>query len=99
MRSCCLNPCFNGIQMELRRTRRCKADTRLNPCFNGIQMEHSLADRCVVLGQVLILVIMEYKWNLVARNLQTSPSSKCLNPCFNGIQMEQVYSLASTGGF
>ena len=35
---------------------------------------------------VLILVLMEYKWNKMV-----SPNSKGLsrlNPCFNGIQME-----------
>ena len=35
-----LNPCFNGIQMELelRVVEECSL-FGLNPCFNGIQME------------------------------------------------------------
>ena len=60
----------------------------LNPCFNGIQMEQ--AERAIAAAEVvvLILVLMEYKWNLTlfgARILIL-----CLNPCFNGIQMELI---------
>ena len=37
---CCLNPCFNGIQMELLQGLIGIAIWWcLNPCFNGIQME------------------------------------------------------------
>ena len=36
----CLNPCFNGIQMELRLyTRTHLLAISLNPCFNGIQFD------------------------------------------------------------
>ena len=38
---------------------------------------------------VLILVLMEYKWN---KKDMGSPQMgmDCLNPCFNGIQMEHI---------
>ena len=35
---------------------------------------------------VLILVLMEYKWN--PRHRPKTMRSICLNPCFNGLQME-----------
>ena len=36
----CLNPCFNGIQMEHKLAQSKTLLVRcLNPCFNGIQME------------------------------------------------------------
>ena len=40
----CLNPCFNGIQMELLFLYHYGRNYRLNPCFNGIQMEHGDRD-------------------------------------------------------
>ena len=75
------------MELSLKRTGAlCRA--RLNPCFNGIQMEHLLL--CQSDYQylaVLILVLMEYKWNVnQVHFLSTPPWS--LNPCFNGIQME-----------
>ena len=36
--------------------------------------------------RVLILVLMEYKWNI--RMAHSKTATVCLNPCFNGIQME-----------
>ena len=39
----CLNPCFNGLQMEHHRPDLCShRKERLNPCFIGIQMEPML---------------------------------------------------------
>ena len=35
----------------------------LNPCFNGIQMELAFSPKKAVKIIVLILVLMEYKWN------------------------------------
>ncbi len=37
-------------------------------------------------SQVLILVLMEYKWNTIPLN--NEKDTYRLNPCFNGIQME-----------
>ena len=40
----CLNPCFNGIQMEPKTlVQTARHYLSLNPCFNGIQMEHQAA--------------------------------------------------------
>ena len=36
---------------------------RLNPCFNGIQMEPEDTIIAGIRVNVLILVLMEYKWN------------------------------------
>ena len=43
---------------------------------------------------VLILVLMEYKWN---KKDMGSPQMgmDCLNPCFNGIQMEHAAKVES----
>ena len=61
----------------------------LNPCFNGIQMEQNQAESGLLGKFVLILVLMEYKWN--SSSSSSKPySTKCLNPCFNGIQMEPM---------
>ena len=63
-----LNPCFNGIQME--HYYQCifgSLFVSLNPCFNGIQMERSLKMRGMPSISVLILVLMEYKWNSHSR--------------------------------
>ncbi len=60
----------------------------LNPCFNGLQMEHTIRSRFASPKPVLILVLMDYKWNwLVAIFAWVMKTS--LNPCFNGIQMER----------
>ena len=37
----------------------------LNPCFNGIQMEHIVCVSSLFYDGVLILVLMEYKWNVL----------------------------------
>ncbi len=39
----CLNPCFNGIQMELSTATQERIERGLNPCFNGLQMELIIA--------------------------------------------------------
>ena len=59
----CLNPCFNGIQMEHFTMSPKAIDHCLNPCFNGIQMERLKKQNRSSHGAVLFLVLMEYKWN------------------------------------
>ena len=58
-----LNPCFNGIQMERNSVEISTERYCLNPCFNGIQMERYQVTNAQSYEKVLILVLMEYKWN------------------------------------
>ena len=91
-----LNPCFNGIQME--HYYQCifgSLFVSLNPCFNGIQMERSLKMRGMPSISVLILVLMEYKWNSTCTSAVPDWMTG-LNPCFNGIQMEPIGANAQT---
>ena len=91
MRSCvttliCLNPCFNGIwsRTNLYATVWKTAASSLNPCFNGIWSRTPANRRSLPRLPVLILVLMEFKWN-IGRRPSIQYAKVCLNPCFNGI--------------
>ena len=60
MRQRCLNPCYNGMTMELYQEMLLdEGCISLNPCYNGMTMEF-VAGQTVNAGDtVLILVIME----------------------------------------
>ena len=45
---------------------------------------------------VLILVLMEYKWNTTSRPIARAITLG-LNPCFNGIQMERNDAIFKEG--
>ena len=64
---CCiifsLNPCYNGMTMEFEERFAYLVFKSLNPCYNGMTMEFSWWRWFKRNFRVLILVIMEWRWN------------------------------------
>ena len=62
----------------------------LNPCSNGMALEHYDYNNFFRSSSVLILVLMEWRWNL--SELYLLFLIKSLNPCSNGMALEPSYS-------
>ena len=59
----------------------------LNPCSNGMALEHKIMQIVYQILPVLILVLMEWRWNSV-KTLNYEEKFLRLNPCSNGMALE-----------
>ena len=52
-------------------------------------LEPDLADTYKKAVEVLILVLMEWRWNII--NIKNQENYESLNPCSNGMALELIY--------
>ena len=81
-----LNPCSNGMGIELSIFIIWRKKKSLNPCSNGMGIELSSSKIFEEIRIVLILVLMEWGLSKVWEYLNDADYG--LNPCSNGMGIE-----------
>ena len=85
--------CSNGMKKERSTTSSLGLPLRFNPCSNGMKKEHHLPWCRCGLWFVLILVLMEWRKNILFR--RRAQKLWGFNPCSNGMKKELIAALCS----